>query len=69
MSSDNVVSLHPGTANGRDYESWEAWAECETAVLGRAFEKINYDWREAFERGLRPEAAAREAVFGANVLD
>ena len=57
MSDPKVVAFP-----GRDYQSWLNWVECELAILGIEISKHSYDWREVFERGLRPETAADEAA-------
>ena len=47
---------------GRDFQSWYNWVECELSILGFDISKHSYDWKAAFERGLRPELAAKEAA-------
>jgi hypothetical protein len=54
------------------FDGWHRWAECEIAILGydmrggSSFDfpvsGSTYDWYEAFERGLSPQAAASEAA-------
>ena len=57
MSHQTVVAFP-----GRDYRSWFNWVQCELSILGFDISKHSYDWQAAFERGLRPEAAAGEAA-------
>lgn len=57
MPEDTVVPFP-----GRDFALWLAWAECELSILGFDIHARAFDWRGAFERGLRPEEAAAEAA-------
>jgi hypothetical protein len=62
--SDVTSIVFPGGENTshRDYDSWMAWVECELSILGHDIAAQCYDWRSAFKRGLKPEAAAHEAA-------
>ncbi len=57
MTHDNVLYLPR-----RNFQDWYGWAECEISILGHEAGEHDYDWQSAFERGLRPEQAAAEAV-------
>ena len=57
MRDDTVVAFP-----GRDYQTWLRWVECELSILGHDIAKLPDDWRAAFDRGLRPEQAAEQAV-------
>lgn len=57
MTERNVISFP-----GRDYDEWLAWVECELAILGHDIAARPHDWKQAFDRGLKPEEAAEEAA-------
>lgn len=64
MSDANVIVFPSPAAAPKpsSYRDWLSWAECELAILGYDFSACDYDWQAAHARGLRPEAAAAEAV-------
>ena len=57
MSGQTVVAFP-----GRDFQGWLNWVECELSILGFEMSKHTYDWRAAFDSGLRPEVAAERAA-------
>jgi hypothetical protein len=62
---DSQVVTFPGHARPySDFESWLSWVECEIAILGHEFEEFRakFNWREAFDLGLSPEATAQRAT-------
>lgn len=46
----------------RDFHAWISWVECELSILGFDLHEHDYDWRGAFDRGQRPDAAAAKAA-------
>lgn len=57
MSNDTVIAFP-----GRDFDTWFSWVECELSILGLALSDAKFDWRAAFDRGLKPERAAADAA-------
>ncbi len=76
MTDGTVIAFparpQPAAVGTNDFDSWCRWVECEIAILGydmRGSSSFDfpvsgsaYDWYEAFERGLSPQAAASEAA-------
>lgn len=62
MTNQTVVSFPLHGFSGGHYEYWCAWAECELSILGFDLRDVTFDWRSAFDRGLKPEQAAAEAA-------
>lgn len=61
--TDAIVIAFP--KRQQDFEAWCGWAECELSILGFEMADTGYDWRAAFEHGLKPEDAAAEAAKSA----
>lgn len=62
MPDDNVLVFPTQPRSDRDFGSWLSWVECELSILGHDIQARQHDWRGAYDRNLRPEAAAAEAA-------
>jgi hypothetical protein len=62
VSEQTVVSFPLHGFAGGHYEYWLGWAECELSILGFDLKEVAFDWRAAFDCGLKPEQAAAEAA-------
>lgn len=58
----NIVSFPKNRVSGDEYEYWLSWTECELSILGYDLHAVSYDWKAAFDRGLKPEEAAQDAA-------
>ncbi len=58
----NIISFPKNQASGNEYEYWLSWAECELSILGHDLHAVSYDWKTAFNEGLKPEEAAEKAA-------
>lgn len=59
MTEATIIDFPSGK---QSFEEWHGWAECELSILGHDIRHADYDWRAAYERGLKPEDAAAEAA-------
>ncbi len=62
MSDQTVVTFPVHGFSGGHFEYWLSWAECELSILGFDIRQVDFEWRAAFERGLKPEQAAAAAA-------
>ena len=70
MTDANVIAFPaPSVPSSEDdaFGNWLSWAECELSILGFDLSASSYDWRAAYNKGLRPEVAAEQAASGRDV--